>query len=722
MHGVEFAFGLRAGGGDGGEGAVVEDDVGGDLAGLGFVGAEAAEAVDDGVVVVDGSGCLGGGAIGAVGAPGCGGAVSAVRAVSAVSTHTGRGGHQLGGGAEGGGGAAGHDLPAFGADLEQRVFAGGHAAEAVVDEELEQVGAAVGAEGAEQAEGAELHEGGVADAFGGGAGEHAGDFAEAEAAFGAGDAGEGFAEEQAFGFGGGFVAHAGGGALGVGGAAVAAGAGGVGHRFAEVGEHLQVAAAGVEDKGAHLFEFVQLGGAVGGGGFEVDAEGEDVVGGVGLGADGVGGGVGPGGSRSDEGAQRGVEALVAVVGQHGGELPGAGAVGAEVAEGLPELGDAAGVGVGLLDEELVDAGVDVVEEEQAVGGLAVAAGAADFLVVGFEGSGQVDVYDGAHVGAVDAHAKGVGGDGDAGFSAHEAVLGVAAGFVVHAAVVGDDGAGAEDAAHGLGVAFDALAGAGVEDDGAGSAGALGEEGGEAAGSVAVAGAEAGFEEEVVAEEAVDVDGGVVEGEGAGDVGADFGGGGGGAGEQAGGGELGDGFAEALVVGAEVVAPAADAVGFVDGKERDSGGGEGGEEGAVAEAFGGDVDEAEGAAGEAVEGVGLFVGGLAGVDVGGGDSAGGEGVDLVFHERDEGADDDGDAFEEQGGELVAEALAGAGGHDGHGGAAGEHVFDDVALARVEAGEAEVVGEGGVEGVCCQREGGGGGLDRGGHGGGSTSPAS
>ena len=51
-------------------------------------------------------------------------------------------------------------------------------------------------------------------------------------------------------------------------------------------------------------------------------------------------------------------------------------------------------------------------EQDGAGGLAVASGAADLLVVGLDGAGERGVDDGADVGFVDAHAEGDGGDDD----------------------------------------------------------------------------------------------------------------------------------------------------------------------------------------------------------------------------------------------------------------------------------------------------------------------
>jgi len=74
----------------------------------------------------------------------------------------------------------------------------------------------------------------------------------------------------------------------------------------------------------------------------------------------------------------------------------------------------------------------------------------------------------------------------------------------------------------------------------------------------------------------------------------------------------------------------------------------------------------------------------------------EGIDLVLHEGDEGGDDEGDSVEEEGGELVAEGFAAAGGKDGEGGAVGEEGLDDRLLAVAELGVAEVFLESGLKG--------------------------
>ena len=63
-------------------------------------------------------------------------------------------------------------------------------------------------------------------------------------------------------------------------------------------------------------------------------------------------------------------------------------------------------GVALLDLQAAQAHVVEAVEGERVGGRAVAAGAADLLVIGLDGFRQRRMGDEAHVGLVDAHAEG----------------------------------------------------------------------------------------------------------------------------------------------------------------------------------------------------------------------------------------------------------------------------------------------------------------------------
>ena len=159
------------------------------------------------------------------------------------------------------------------------------------------------------------------------------------------------------------------------------------------------------------------------------------------------------------------------------------------------------------------------------------------------------------------------------------------------------------------------------------------------------------------------------------------------------------FAEGAVVGAEVMSPGADAVGFVDGDERGLAAGEHLGEAGDAEALGRDEEEVEGAVEVVAAGLAGVVSRKAGVDAADAEAVGGELGGLVVHERDERRDDQRGAPASDGGKLVAEGLAGAGGHDQENVAAVGGGAADGFLVGAEGGEAEgVLEQGGEVGHC------------------------
>ena len=263
-------------------------------------------------------------------------------------------------------------------------------------------------------------------------------------------------------------------------------------------------------------------------------------------------------------------------------------------EGAVDLQHGLGRGMGELDEELAQATVAGRVVEDALGGVAVASGAARFLVVGLDRLGQVVVDDEADVGLVDAEAEGVGRDDDADAVAGEGVLDADAVFLGHAGVV----AGAADAAalKRLGERLDALAGRAV-DDGGGLAAEGFEQLGDLLQLLLLAAHADGVEAKVGAVEAGDAHVRVVEAEALDDVVADTGVGGGGEGDDGRVLEAGAGGAQIPVAGAEVVAPLGDAVRLVDGEQRHVDAAQGGDEAAVREALGGHVEQAQVAVGE-----------------------------------------------------------------------------------------------------------------------------
>ena len=204
-----------------------------------------------------------------------------------------------------------------------------------------------------------------------------------------------------------------------------------------------------------------------------------------------------------------------------------------------------------------------------------------------------------------------------------------------------------------------------------------------------------FDGEVGAAESVDEERRVGKGELGDDVLLHGGRGGGGEGDDGRGAQQGQVFAEGAIVGAEVVAPCGDAVGFVDGDERGLAAGEHLGEAGDAQALGCDEEEVEGAVEVVAAGLAGVVAGEAGVDAGDAEAVCGELGGLVVHERDERGDDERGALAGDGGKLVAEAFAGAGGHDEEDVAAVGGGAADGFLVGAEGGEAEGGAEEGEE---------------------------
>jgi hypothetical protein len=131
------------------------------------------------------------------------------------------------------------------------------------------------------------------------------------------------------------------------------------------------------------------------------------------------------------------------------------------------------------------------------------------------------------------------------------------------------------------------------------------------------------------------------------------------------------------------------VGFVDGEEPGAQAGHDALKAGGVEAFGGDVEQAVETGFEFLDDAALHGAGQGAVEDDGGDALVSKLLDLVFHEGDQRGDDDGEAALNGGGELVAQAFAGAGGHDAQDVPAGEDLADDLALGGTEIVEAEIV---------------------------------
>ena len=360
------------------------------------------------------------------------------------------------------------------------------------------------------------------------------------------------------------------------------------------------------------------------------------------------------------------------------------------AEVFVDLGDGLALGVGALDEELLDVTVALAEEHDAARGVAVAPGPAGLLVVRLDAARAVVVDHRPHVGLVHAHAEGVGGDGDPRPAAHEGPLGLLAGLGIQSAVV-DHERHAGLVQQGPDV-LDGLLGGDVDDPRPralriGQAD-LHEQLLEDLALLALVAAADDLVGEVRPVEPGDHRERVGQGEFPADVAPHLGGGGGGEGQGRRPAEAVAGLLQPAVVGPEVVPPLADAVGLVHREQPYPHGGHGGVEPAVAEALGGDEDELVAAGLDRADAFVLLVGVQAAVDEGRRQPAGFEAADLVGHQGDQRGHHQRDALAEHGRQLVAERLAAARGHDAQGVAAGEHGVDDLALPGAEPRQAEV----------------------------------
>ena len=320
--------------------------------------------------------------------------------------------------------------------------------------------------------------------------------------------------------------------------------------------------------------------------------------------------------------------------------------------------------------------------------LAVAAGAAGFLVVGLDAFRQVEVGDEAHVGLVDAHAESDRRAHDQAVLAQEAALvgsplvGRQAGVVgqCRVALSGQPGGGfldllARQAIDDAGLAFTAaeeaeqlLARVVLLDDGVADVRAV------EAGQEDARFAQAQALQHLVLRRPV-----------------------------GGGGERDARHPRVAFVQrrqlqvfrAEIVPPLRHAVRFVDGEQGELAGfAEGVEHGQGAvehQPFGGDVDEVELAGEDRLFDRLRFTSVERRVEHGGTHAELGQCVDLVLHQRDQRRDDDGATRAQQRRNLVAEALAAAGRHQHQGVAATGNVGNDFGLLAAEGGVAENIAQ-------------------------------
>ena len=152
------------------------------------------------------------------------------------------------------------------------------------------------------------------------------------------------------------------------------------------------------------------------------------------------------------------------------------------------------------------------------------------------------------------------------------------------------------------------------------------------------------------------------------------------------------IAQPGVIGAEIVAPLADAVGLVDRQQFQAHRPHRFQKPRAAEPLRHDVDQAELARRHAIEPVVLLGDGQRAIDERDRKPAGLELIDLVLHQGDQRRDHQRQPVERQGRQLVAEALAAAGGHDAQAVLARQDGGNDFPLAGAEGRQAEPRQEG------------------------------
>ncbi len=315
------------------------------------------------------------------------------------------------------------------------------------------------------------------------------------------------------------------------------------------------------------------------------------------------------------------------------------------------------------------------------GGGAVAAGAADLLPVGLDRARGVGVDDEADVGLVDAHAEGDGGDHHRFVLVEEPVEAVAAERLVEPGVIGARREAV--AGEALGQLLGALARAGVDD--AGPPLARRGQGGDAV--LAATGLPLRRERQLGPGEAGDEGRGLAQAQLRADVLARAGVGGGGDRQPGHAGKDLRQAAEVAVLGPEVVAPLADAMGLVDGDEAKRRGAQPLEGPGLQEPLGREVDQVEPAGRQAPPGGVAVLGAEPGIHPRGRHPQLPQRLHLVAHQGDQRRDHQADAGPQHSGDLVADALAAAGRQHRQGVAAGENLADHLALQAPEVGVAE-----------------------------------
>ena len=351
-----------------------------------------------------------------------------------------------------------------------------------------------------------------------------------------------------------------------------------------------------------------------------------------------------------------------------------------------------GIELAVFDPLLGVRGVGVVDEAPQLryiagpmhhpgdGRQAIPAGPAGFLVVGLQAFGQVDVGDEAHIGFVDAHAKGDRGHHDHAAIAPKTVEGVAALLGAEAGVIGHriEASGAQVG----GKAIHPAAGAGIDD--AGLAAPIRQKGQQlAAGLVLVAQQIA----DVGPIETGQKHPALLQPQALADLLAGAGVGGGGEGEAGDRCEALGQHRQLQVFRPEIMAPLRNAMGLVDGEQGQGQRLQPIEKARAQQSLGGDIEQIQLALLKDPPHGGRLRGLQRGVEGGGPHARLAQALHLVLHQGDQGRHHHPHAAAAQGRNLIAKRFATAGGHQHQGRAARHYVLDNLGLGAAEGAVAE-----------------------------------
>ena len=314
--------------------------------------------------------------------------------------------------------------------------------------------------------------------------------------------------------------------------------------------------------------------------------------------------------------------------------------------------------------------------------LAIATGTTGFLIIGFDAAGNLEVGNETHIAAVDAHAERIGGHRDASSLLQELVLGFLAFLLVHAAVIGD-GLDAPFIKH-LGHFLDLLSRGAVDD----ARLPLSDDVLQSLILVLHLLGVRDVQREIRPREAAHAEVRIAELEMREDVSADFRRGGGCEGKDLRAAQLFHRLAQAQIIGPEVMPPLRETVRLIHREQGNLHLPQRGNEHAAAEAFRCDVDEFVFAAPHPGDALLLFIKREGAVDQRRGDAPVVQGIDLILHQRDQRADNDGHAVHHHGRKLVAKRFSPTGGHDNERVLTRENGRNDLLLPVKEGTEAEV----------------------------------